>query len=244
VALKLRIACSANTMVTKRNRLKRIAKPDDCPIVGVAITITRHRNSHAGIVFRDTQDRVRLLHLAFHHDLKYESFNGAEYLCADPEFEHEDAEIVAAHCRLIASIAPNTPTAYIKFAIHYNPAARIRVQGQTITVEHEGKGLNCSTFILTVFARAGPSLIDFTTWRTRESDAKWHRYLVNLLKRCAPEPHWKKVEQDIGCARVRPEEVAGACLEDPVPANFDQCEANGVFALGEVAKHVRRTSVW
>lgn len=103
---------------------------------------------------------------------------------------------------------------------------------------------NCSTFVLTVFAEAGPSLIDFTTWRTRESDAKWHRHLVAFLKRCAPEPHWKKVEQDIGCARVRPEEVAGACFEDPVPANFDQCEANGAFALGEVAKHVRRTSRW
>jgi hypothetical protein len=226
-------------MATNRNRLKAIANPKECPIVGVALTITANRNSHAGIVFRDTQDRVRLLHLAFHHDLKHEAFNRVEYLCADPEFDAVDAEIVAAHCRLIASLAPN-----INFAIHHNPAARLKAKGQTVNVEHEDKGLNCSTFVLAVFAEAGPPLVDFATWRTRDTDARWHRFLVALLKKHAPEAHWKKVEQDIGCARVRPEEVAGACLENPLPATFEQCEANGVFALGEVAKHVGRTSIW
>jgi hypothetical protein len=228
-------------MATKRDRLKTISSLEDCPIVGVGITITHFNNSHTGIIFRDTQDRVRLLHLAFHHDLKNDAFNSAEYLCADPEFDYEDAEIIAAHCRLLASLAPTTR---IKFAIHHNPAARLKLQAQTVTVEHDGKGLNCSTFVLAVFAEAGPALIDFSTWRKRDADARWHKFLISLLKKHAPESHWKKVEQDIGCARVRPEEVAGACLEDGLPAHFEKCEANGFFALAEVAKHVGRTSNW
>ena len=44
--------------------------------------------------------------------------------------------------------------------------------------------------------------------------------------------HAALIERDIGCPRIRPEEVAGACLEDVLPAGFDRCESNGHFLVG------------
>lgn len=183
-------------MVAKYSRLKPIRKAADCPIVGVAVTITPKRNTHAGIIYKDIDDHPRLLHLAFHQDLQDVPFDPTEYLCADPQFEHnEDAEAVAAHCRLIAE---RPKMADIKFAIHYNPKARIRASsGNTTLVLYEGKGLNCSTFVLAVFSHAGPALVDFSGWQPRPEDIKWQKQLLEFLKKCGvPASYWKKVAKD------------------------------------------------
>jgi hypothetical protein len=34
-----------------------------------------------------------------------------------------------------------------------------------------------------------------------------------------------------GGPRIRPQEVAGACLEDVLPATFSQCSSNGEYIL-------------
>lgn len=223
-------------MASKRSRIKRIAKNSDAPIVGVAVTITPHRNTHAGVIYHDAAGNVRILHLAFHLKLEEIPWD-ASYLCVVPNLEDEDAEVVAAHCRLIADGKPT-----IHFAIHYNPKARLQKVGGTVLLLHEGKGLNCSTFVLTVFESAGPKLLTKVGWEKRESDKSWQRFLVNLLRsHNAPLTYVKRVAKDIGCARVRPEEVAGACLERDLPANFSQCEPNGLAVISELAKHTKRT---
>jgi hypothetical protein len=217
-------------------RLKRIRKPEDAPIVGVGVTITADRNSHAGIVYRDIYDNVRLLHLAFHHDLRNGLFD-VSYLCADPELEYEDAEAVAAHCRLIAEDMP-----LIRFALHYNPRATLVKRGNRMLLLREGKGLNCSTFVLTVFKDAGPLLINMQGWKKRDSDRPWHKTLIKILiGKGASRQYVKRVANDIGCARVRPEEVAGACLEPSLPADFEQCEPNGLVVIEALVNHTGRT---
>ena len=163
-------------MATKIDRLKVIRSEADAPIVGVAITITSHRNTHCGILYRDADDRVLLLHLRFHLNLASEALNNS-YMCADPELEVEDAEAVAGHCRLIAKDQPP-----IWFAIHHNRLASFGLVRGKIALLKEGKGLNCSTFVMAVFQRAGPGLVDFTNWPKRDSDKAWQRQLVNMLQ--------------------------------------------------------------
>jgi hypothetical protein len=225
-------------MPTNHNRLKDITNINDAPVVGVAVTVTNERNTHTGILYRDENDRVWLLHLRFHCSLENRDFDPS-YLCAEPDLEPEDAEVVAGHCR---SIARDNPP--IWFAIHYNTRARIGEEAGRMALSMEGKGLNCSTFVLTVFQSAGPALVDFARWPKRASDRAWHRHLMSMLRPRVPLWYFKKVAKDIGCARVRPEEVAGACLEDGLPVSFPQCEASGRHVLRAVEGHTGRKSRW
>jgi hypothetical protein len=226
-------------MATKSARLKRIVSAKDAPVVGVALTITEGRNTHVGLIYRDDEDKVWLLHLAFHCELVSEVFP-ASYICADPELEYEDAEAVAGHCRLIADDMPT-----IRFALHYNPKATFSRSGNRMLLLKEGKGLNCSTFVLTVFQSAGPRLINKDGWPKRDSDKSWQKHLVEMLSKRAPAWHTRRVAKDIGCARIRPEEVAGACLEDVLPAQpaaFAACERNSLIVIDALQKHTRRTA--
>ena len=222
-------------MVTKHARLKPVSA-ENAPVIGVAITITKGGNTHAGIVYRDEKDKPRLLHLEFHKSLKNDPI-GPDYLCADPELEIEDAEVVGGYCRQIAT--DNPP---IWFAIHYNPHAKFAKFKEKMAFTGDDKGLNCSTFVLTIFSSAGPRLIDTSNWPKRPEDKAWHEKLVKFLESTDASPaHIKRVKKDIGCARIRPEEVAGACLEEVPPyAKFQACELNGQYVVAEIVKHTGR----
>src|SRR5205823_2075618 len=99
----------------------------------------------------------------------------------------------------------------------------------------EGTGwLNCSTFVLTVFASAGPSLVDPRGWPARpREDAPWQAQLVKMVAGHprATREHIRRIRKDVGRARIRPEEAAGATLERDLPAPFDRCEPNGKVIL-------------
>jgi hypothetical protein len=223
------------------SRLKTSLSKGD--VIGVAVTITEeHRNTHTGIAYRDQAGRIKILHLRFHYDLADEDIDPS-YLCAVPDLDAEDQEIIAGHCRSIARDKPP-----IWFAIRADAKTRLVVRNGKFGLTNHREGMNCSTFVMAVFHFAGPTLVDLTEWRKRESDRLWHEQLVKWLKEKKPPrpPIWyvNKVEKDIGCARVRPEEVAGACLEDYHPVAFAECERNGKIVLQATAKHTHRNSKW
>ncbi len=213
------------------------------PIVGVAITISPYlNNTHTGILYRDAQQRTRLLHLRFHYDLHSEPFDGS-YICVDLELEIEDAKSVAQWCQLIANDSSKFP---VRFAINYNPNATLRREQGRPVIRSYGKGLNCATFVIILFKEIGINLVNFDRWPKRPRDAVWHkRLLEELRKHTDVSPgYFRRVERDVGCARVRPEEVAGAGLEYDLPASFAQCEANGVFVLEKISQHTGLQSNW
>lgn len=85
------------------------------------------------------------------------------------------------------------------------------------------KGLTCATFVLAVFEASGFKLAHLDTWPIgREGDKKWQESIIKVLKeKKADENHITMAESEIGIARFRPEEVAGASLEPNIPVNFD-----------------------
>ena len=92
--------------------------------------------------------------------------------------------------------------------------------------------MNCSTFVLTVFQSAGPKLIDPIGWPDRpDEDRKMQRQLIQWLWPEAGCKHIKRLMPDVGRARIRPEETAGACLEDELPAQFSECERSGKIVV-------------
>lgn len=91
-------------------------------------------------------------------------------------------------------------------------------------------GLTCATFILAVFEAAGISLIKYDTWpENRPSDFEWQKQIITALRRTrsATPEHIKAVEGDVGSARYRPEEVAGAATANPLPADFPLAAERG-----------------
>jgi hypothetical protein len=197
---------------------------DDVSHVAVAIgrVTSEPHNTHTGVVYRDLDGSLWMLHLGWHYMLLNWRYDG-KYACVVPKIEPERARIVAGLCRTIWRRRPK-----IAYSLRLDVHARFRAATGDVVLTKNGNGLNCSNFVLVVFLTTGISLIDFATWRQRAEDADWHRYLVQQLEEHgASGEHIEAVRSEIGCARVRPEETAGASIEDALPATFEQCELNG-----------------
>jgi hypothetical protein len=212
-------------------RLK--AHNDATFLVAIAIRATDPGEAHTGVAYRDGA-RLSLLHLAWDRDLRDEPLRET-YLCAVPNLPPERARLFP---RLCAKIAKN-PTS-IRFALKDNKSNRFDCKTGRVVLAKEGKGLNCTTFVLSFFRSYGVFLVDFDTWETRASDLDRHKSLVErVAKGVGPYPpdpaHAALIESEPGCARVRPQEAAGACLEDSMPVAFKVCEANGQYVMQQLA---------
>lgn len=117
--------------------------------------------------------------------------------------------------------------------------------GNILTFAH-GHGLNCSNFVIIVFQSTGIALVDLDGWELRDDDSDRQRELFDML--CATpnvsSEHLSKVVQEVGkVPRVRPEEVAGACLVDELPAYYLQCKPNGEAILSLIDQRFRTLDI-
>jgi hypothetical protein len=207
----------------------------------VAVAIGRinppPHNTHAGVIYKD-RDGLRMIHLGWHHQLHDSEWRfGQNYAYVVPEVPPERANAVAALCRLIRRKQPGIP-----YAFRLVEDVRFEMTTGDIVLSKGASGLNCSSFVLIVFLQAGIRLIQLETWEERPEDREWQQYLLDLLIRTsAPSGHVEAVRTEIGCARVRPEEVAGACLEQDLPASFARCRDNGRAILNFLDHGVARS---
>lgn len=200
--------------------------------IGVAIGRVNAppHNTHAGVIYKDG-DGLRMIHLGWHHQLHDSEWKpGGNYASVVPNIAPERANAVAALCRLIRRKHPRIP-----YAFRLVEDVRFDAMTGDIILSRGALGLNCSSFVLIVFLQTGIRLIRLETWEERPEDRAWQHYLLEILIRTkAPEPHVEAVRSEVGCARIRPEEVAGACLEDDLPASFQQCRDNGVAIVNAI----------
>jgi hypothetical protein len=93
-------------------------------------------------------------------------------------------------------------------------------------------GLTCSSFVLVLFQAARVPLLDARSWDSDRSpphvaaDEAAQRTIVEALRRQDPAPA-SRVERDVGCTRVRAEEVAAASTFALRPASFREVEPVG-----------------
>lgn len=192
----------------------------DAPIeqlqsVGVAISTTGPGRWHIGIVHGSRGKEILLLHLAWHHRLCNES-PGDEIAWIQLQLPALRLRSIAAFCRLVwrRHRLGGLPYAFRYAETSFASDGRLRL-GAT---EH---GLTCATFVLALLRATGVELMDLSTWPTRPDDAAWHAEVIELLRRHgAPPEHIARVRSEVGCARFRPQEVAGACSEGTFPTSF------------------------
>ena len=190
--------------------------------VGVALTRSGPSQRHIGLLHRETGSvSVRLLHLAWHCLLRNEVPDN-HYVWVDPPINQHRARQVAAFCRKVwrqnrrripyAFSAPNDC-----FDVG---TGRFLLGGSTL-------GLTCATFVIAVFQATGLPLVELESWPERLDDVEWQERMVALLKEHGADPrHVEHVEQEIGCARYRPEDVGGAAAHFPWPVSFEDAARN------------------
>jgi hypothetical protein len=188
--------------------------------LAIAINEPHADQRHLGMLFEDPEsESMVVLHLAFHLDLKSEP-PPLEGLWVDPALPAERLEQVASIARLIwERNGCGLPFGFSRPNDCFNATTYEYLFGET---QH---GLTCATFVLAVFLAAGVEIVQYDSWPPRSADEEWQKSILQPLERCADEGHVSAVRADVGAARVRPEEVAGAATLTPLPADFARTES-------------------
>jgi hypothetical protein len=210
--------------------------------LGVAICLNPfpHCNTHVGIIYRDARERLWVVHLAWHKTLRNNILED-DFSVATPNLDPLEEPYLAEYCAKVGRSSRNHRN--IPFNLRYDPDTQFDEDGH-LRLSPSGTGLNCATFVVTVFRSAGRPLVQPDTWLIREGqerridEAVHQRYVASLSQ--DPDPDRQKqakiIQPEIGCFRIRPHEVAGACLESILPATFSQCGPNGEYVLEMLAK--------
>lgn len=210
--------------------------------VGVAIGVSsvRHRQLHLGILHSQNYP-PKVLHLEWHHATKDDPLphQWIPFWWVPIDLPPLRAEAVAGHCRRIWKRVEEEGLR-IPYGLVYK-GGKFSAQGRTQLAVGE-IGLTCATFVLAVLATAGLKLLDLPTWEERDAtriaeDNAWHAGIVALMKATRADyeisdGHIAGVEQERGCSRFRPEEVAGACGlpgKSPSKHKFDEVRPLGAL---------------
>ena len=164
---------------------------------------------------------IRLLHLAWHFDLR-DSEPKPAYLWIDPLIPEPRARQVAALCRrVLRSNTRGIPYAFSAPNDCFDSNTAQYLLGPTRF------GLTCASFVLAIFDAAGLPLVRYESWPIRPNeDAAWQRQVLEQLRAAgACVEHVQAVKSEIGSVRYRPEEVAGAAGSDAIPASYESARS-------------------
>lgn len=181
---------------------------------------------HTGLLFRAADGETRVLHLAMH--LRLESGTCEKWVCADPGLDAIELDSVAGFCTLLNARRPRLPYGFRL------GESRLDESGRFVAGANE-TGLTCATFVVAVFEWAKVPLIDVSTWEVRTDDQEAQRELVEVLARSrdATKEHIAAVKREVGCIRVRAEEVAASSTMSVRPVSFTDAAQIGKEVLAE-----------
>ncbi len=225
------------------SRLKRAVTDADVPWVGVAIRRNLPDTSrHTGIIYRAAAGELRMADMAWHEVFRDQAYNPAwDYYCAVPHFEDPIIEeSFADYCAHVSASASQRQPPYNLLAA--NPAL-FDQSGRWVSTDPD-VGLNCSSFVVSVFHSYNVPLVRIGTWPVGlPKDIQEQTTLVyKMMHSGRPQDHAQslKIALQIGKhPRIRPEETAGACLEDEKdrPVDGARGAANGLLVLKEWDDH-------
>jgi hypothetical protein len=108
---------------------------------------------------------------------------------------------------------------------------------------NQSLGLNCATFVLRVFQHARIQLLDEAAWDRDRSDERKQEDIAaqrELVERLRSKPEYRShadlVEREVGCTRIRAEEVAAATGMTGRPIPFGRAEPEGRRVLAMIDK--------
>ena len=218
--------------------LSRFTGSDSLPeFLGVAFSRVGNDGFHSAIAYRASGGSLHLLHLAGHRELRDNPDTHSSlqpYVCVEPNLSRAERISLAGYCLRIHKI--NYKRNNIPFNLQYDEGIGFDPTTGEVISAADLNGMTCATFVLHVFRSAGPMLLDATSCPSnREGDDKRRLALAaNVRTSGSPDAQLQAdniVQNQGGIPRIRPEEVAGACLEDILPASYPHVESNGRIVL-------------
>jgi hypothetical protein len=180
-----------------------------------------HREGlHIGVLYRVAENEtIRLLHLAWHHDLRSEELK-PQYVCwVRPAIEDDRAMAVASFCRRIwkQNQRSQVPYAFSHPNDFFDTSGNL-IKGPAKT------GLTCASFVLAVFNGARIPLADLTTWPAPTPEDQKRQ--LELLQKLIDDPlvdreHVEAAKGELDNTRYHPLDVAGAGAADDLPASYN-----------------------
>lgn len=183
--------------------------------VALAIKPVTDTQLHIGVLHRRDSGNPRLLHLAWHHDLRND-LPPDDYFWIEVNIHAKRLRQVAALCRKVWRANPyGVPYAFSL------PVKFIDTKSGQVLLGGTRLGLTCASFVLAVFEAAGIKLIEYATWPTK-ADIDWQEHVIQQLARRVTSDYLTLLKAEIGNARFRPDEVAAAAASNSIPATFEE----------------------
>jgi len=177
---------------------------------------------HLGIIYRGADQIPRVLHLAWHCQLRCDDGDEMQEWAFVPGVIDEiELQVLAGFCTTVKSLKPRIPYGFRYESSRFDDTGRFIPGGSD-------SGLTCSTFVMALFELAGIPLLGRGSWEERAEDKEAHLTLLAYLKQSnATEQHIKAVEAEVGCIRFRSEEVAGSSCVLHRPVEFEDGKIRG-----------------
>lgn len=211
-----------------------VLEPSDRPFadagnIGVVIEPTPH-GYHSGILYCLPDGQSRVVHLAFHHDLRDEEAT-LPFRWAHINLDEDNKILLAYLVSRIKGSGTLIPYGFDASGICFDPAS-----GQLLPAP-SGKGLTCATFILAALRTYGYELVDALSWPERPEDQGWQQEMIEYLKGISSCDHINALQGDVGASRFRPAEVVGAAVVDADmwPVNFSKASELAEQVIADLA---------
>lgn len=206
-----------------------VAPFSDVDYVGLAIAQVNERQNHCGFLVRLDNGQPRIVHLGSHYCLRDEK-PSREYGWVDLPLPQSEKRVLSV---LVDNIAKHNP-ATIPYALDFIGVHFDQDTGKIVTPP-PGKGMTCATFIVVVLAEHGHQLVLLETWPTEE-DTTWQEWVVGWLRRQgAAAAHIETVKADVGCRRLKPEQVVGAATYEEWPVEYEDASKAAAQIIAELA---------
>lgn len=196
-----------------------------------AISVEYHPQTdsyHSGVIYRQNPNSApRLLHLAWHFDLRNESSICPQSIWSSPNIPEPRLKQVAASCRLIWKKHEKQGLPYA----FSSPKAFFDLSGDFISRPNR-IGLTCSSFVLAVFHHARIHLLDYGTWQHRDEDLKRKDDLLDYLSKTksVDSNHIDAVNKQVHLFRYSPIDVITSAALFPPKATFNDILRYGPLA--------------
>lgn len=188
---------------------------------------------HSGLIFTRLDGERCFLHLAWHLALLCDEQLEDDVWTINPADDQDTLENLNDLARLVWDAHSNGE---LQYGLEL---ANVSVRADGVIVLGRSHGLTCASFVLLLYQNVGAPLLRLGEWSThrserrRSEDDAAQQALVDALNKHYPA-HAALVQQTVGCARFRPEEVAAASGLPDRPVGFEVASKLGQDVLNHL----------